>query len=85
MIADAVGGPLKAKLQSTAAASNNGWTALVSDPSLSVYISPTLSNPGSIGFGFDLVGGGQVHTLSLQALAAAKAYIEIRFHQTPDR
>ncbi len=85
LIADAVAGPLKAKLQSTGAASDSGWTALANDLSLSVYISGSLSSPGSVGFGFDLVGGGTVPTLSLQAIGALKAIVEIRFHQTPDR
>lgn len=85
LIANAVAGPLKAKLQSTGAASNSGWTALANDVTLSVYITPTLSNPGTIGYGYDLVGGGLVHTLSLQALGAGKAVVEIRFHPTPDR
>ncbi len=85
LVADAVAGPLKAKLQSTGAASNSGWTALANDMTVSVYVIPILSNPGAIGFGYDLVGGGNVHTLSLQALAAGKALIEIRFHPTPDR
>jgi hypothetical protein len=90
LIADAVEGPLKAKLlsspiQGVSTPANNAWGALVADPTLSVHVAPGISSPALIGYTFGVVGPGTVHTLICDAAGAGKVVIEIRFNHTLDR
>lgn len=89
MIDDAAEGPLKSKLLSSplagvGAPANVAWSSLVADPSISVFVSPE-GAPALISYGWALVGGGNVHTLSLAAAGAGGAVVEIRFNHSFDR